>query len=68
MLIWRNCCLKPMSKNSVFEELIVRRLTDMQEAIRVYLKRILQARDVYIKIRRIEREKELCVICIEVMV
>jgi len=57
-----------MSKNSVFEELIVRRLTDMQEAIRVYLKRILQARDVYIKIRRIEREKELCVICIEVMV
>ena len=32
------------------------------------MKRILQARDVYIKIKGIEREKELCVISMEVTV
>jgi len=57
--------LSPMSKNSILEELRVRRLAVIQEEI---CWRASWRWDAWVKVDWVEREEELRVVCIKVMV
>ena len=56
-----------MSKNSVLEELRVRRLAVIQLEMTV-MKSVLKVRNASVKVEWVEREEELSIICVKVVV
>jgi len=66
VLILASCCGRPIRRNSVLEELSVKRLAVIER--RYLLERMLKLSDAGVKNRWTEREEKLCVVSIKVVV